>query len=206
MKKPLHSVVCVGIVSAFLTQANPVPIESHRIWNSRPFYQNFSNAPENNIFLTQDALEKGIDEMHTRFEDEVFFYPQGRQSPDLWRSDAFLPTQIGALWRQVSGEWNSVFVKGDFQAPLGQEFATVVYLDPTPHTPGLWQETWVTYGLFGGVQVTHKAWLLDSPKRENFYRDLGADYSVGSSIPSPSGLVLFGIGAVKILKRERRDH
>lgn len=181
---------------------------SQEIWNSRLPYKTFTNGPEQ-IQITDDTeLKNTIIQMHSDYQNRVWEdRPQSYIEPEgLWRADDFRPNNIGPIWLQADGQCNSLKVVGKFEAPLGHFMGIETIYDATPHTPGLYQFTVISYsGYPFYATVTHYAWLVN-PSLQNTLSYSADHYDTRNSvqtIPTRGTMTLAAIAISHFFGRRR---
>jgi len=148
--------------------------------------------------LTQDtSLEDQVNEAHRRYRDSVFF--DGVYSvynPNFFRSDQYLPQNIGDVWVRSSGDWSSILITSNVpDRPVGV-FGTQIIYDNFNNTPGLIQYTKIDWGNWPfSIRITHVADVKISFPYERRFEDYRSDSWGSRSIPSPGALILLGAGA-----------
>jgi hypothetical protein len=149
------------------------------------------------------ALIDDINNAHNIFQDEVFFETKkhGFFPREQWQSDKFRPTNIGSLWTQVAGGWDTQIVPVEGETPL---MGMRTYYPNAPHAPNLYQFTTVDYSTWnlGYVKVTHYAWVLEQPKYSQQVDP--AYFGAEPTIPAPgAAAAILGAAAYTLLKRVR---
>lgn len=194
----------IVIAAASVLSSDPVSWQAREVQATRWPFSNLNRA----IQLTSDtalSLEKRIDRAHTVFEDFVFNEGVDRvYDRRLYPSDQYLATNTGPRWAAIDGGWNSIVVSAPSEMPLGVHFGIQTIYDPTPHTPGLYQFTEIDWSRYPfTITITHKAWVLVESLPTGLTNSSAWATDRGSSIPSPSGAFILGLGALGLSVRKR---
>jgi len=177
-------------LASLVNTSNPWPFERFSYLRTEP-------SPQ--------TLPELVDLAHTRFEDAYYFggvtavYDIQNFPQDRFRNPLSSP------WVSVDGGWNTVVIAAPSFMPPGVNFGTQVILDPTPHTPGLFQWTeisWARFPFF--IEITHKAWVIaPDPYKYDFTvvpERYTADYRY---VPAPASLIALGLGTTMLGRRRR---